>query len=153
MVELMERKNRYYQALLTQVTPQDLLPGVGNLLEVLRAADLSIAIGSASRMPARWCSGHIAPFIDALADGYSVVRPSRRRTCSSMPLVCSRVCVHECVVFEDATAGVEAAQVAGMYAVGLGPIERVGQAEFFMLPDLSQRIRARHSPASLTRTS
>jgi beta-phosphoglucomutase-like phosphatase (HAD superfamily) len=47
-----------------------------------------------------------------------------------------RVCVDECVVFEDATVGVEAAKVAGMYAVGLGPVERVGQADL-VLPDLS----------------
>jgi kojibiose phosphorylase len=50
-----------------------------------------------------------------------------------MPLVW---CVDECVVFEDATVGVEAAKVAGMYAVGLGPVERVGQADL-VLPDLS----------------
>jgi phosphoglycolate phosphatase-like HAD superfamily hydrolase len=31
---------------------------------------------------------------------------------------------------------VEAAKVAGMYAVGLGPVERVGQADL-VLPDLS----------------
>jgi beta-phosphoglucomutase-like phosphatase (HAD superfamily) len=49
MQELMERKNRYYQELLTQVTPEDLLPGVCNLLDEVRAAGLKIAIGSASK--------------------------------------------------------------------------------------------------------
>ena len=53
-----------------------------------------------------------------------------------MLLACC-VCVsNECVVFEDAQVGVEAAKVAGMYAVGLGPVERVGQADL-VLPDLS----------------
>jgi beta-phosphoglucomutase len=47
-----------------------------------------------------------------------------------------RVCVNECLVFEDAAAGVEAAKTAGMYAVGLGPVERVGQADL-VLPGLS----------------
>ena len=47
-----------------------------------------------------------------------------------------RVCVNECLVFEDAAVGVEAAKTTGMYAVGLGPVERVGQADL-VLPDLS----------------
>ena len=47
-----------------------------------------------------------------------------------------RVCVHECIVFQAAAAGVEAAKVARMYAVGLGPVARVGQADL-VLPDLS----------------
>jgi kojibiose phosphorylase len=33
-----------------------------------------------------------------------------------------------CVVIEDAEAGVEAGNTAGMYTVGLGPLERVGKA-------------------------
>jgi beta-phosphoglucomutase len=152
MVELMERKNRYYQALLTQVTPQDLLPGVGNLLAVLRAADLKIAIGSASKNAREVVQRlHIAPYIDALADGYSVVRPKPAPDLFVYAAGLLRVCVHECVVFEDATAGVEAAQVAGMYAVGLGPIERVGQADLVLpdlsnvtLPDILQRLSPAH---------
>jgi beta-phosphoglucomutase len=137
MLEMMERKNRYYQELLKQVTPQDLLPGVCNLLEALRAADLKIAVGSASKNARELVHRlHIAPSIDALADGYSVVRPKPAPDLFVYAAGLLRVCVHECVVFEDAAAGVEAAKVAGMYAVGLGPIERVGQADL-VLPDLS----------------
>jgi beta-phosphoglucomutase len=137
MLELMERKNRYYQELLKQVAPQDLLPGVRNLLEALHAADLKIAIGSASKNAREVVQRlHIAPYIDDLADGYSVVRPKPAPDLFVYAAGLLRVCVNECVVFEDAVAGVEAAKVAGMYAVGLGPVERVGQADL-VLPDLS----------------
>ena len=44
--------------------------------------------------------------------------------------------MHACLVFEDGAAGAEAAQVAGMYVVGLGPVARVGQTDR-VLPDLS----------------
>ena len=92
MLELMERKNHYYQALLTQGAPQDLLPGVRHLLEAVRAADGKIALGSASQNAREVVQRlHIASSLDALADGYSVVRPGRRQTCSSLLLV-SCVC-------------------------------------------------------------
>jgi len=137
MLEMMERKNRYYQELLKQVTPKDLLPGGRNLLEALRAADLKIAIGSASKNAREVVQRlHIASYIDDLADGYSVVRPKPAPDLFVYAAGLLRVCVNECVVFEDAAAGVETAKVAGMYAVGLGPVERVGQADL-VLPDLS----------------
>ena len=34
--EMMERKNRYYVEFIEQITPQDLLPGAGNLISELR---------------------------------------------------------------------------------------------------------------------
>jgi beta-phosphoglucomutase len=137
MLALMERKNRYYQELLKQVSPKDLLPGVRDLLEALRAADLKIAIGSASKNAREVVQRlHIASFLDALADGYSVVRPKPAPDLFVYAAGLLHVCVHECVVFEDAAAGVEAAKVAGMSAVGLGPVERVGQADL-VLPDLA----------------
>ena len=137
MLELMERKNHYDQALLKQVTSQDLWPGVRHWLEAGHAADCTLALGSASqharevgqRLP-------IASAIDAMADGYSVVRPrpAPDRFVSAAGLL--RVCVHTYILFEDVAAGVEAATVAGMYAVGLGPVARVGQADL-VLPALS----------------
>jgi beta-phosphoglucomutase len=41
----------------------------------------------------------------------------------------------ECVVVEDAAAGMEAALAGGFRTIGIGPRERVGQAEL-VLPSL-----------------
>jgi len=150
MQEMMERKNRYYQELLKQVTPDDLLPGVRNLLDAVRAAGLPIAIGSASKNAREAVQRlQIMPYIDALADGYSVVRPKPAPDLFVYAAGMLHVYVDACVVFEDAAAGVEAAKVAGMYAVGLGPVERVGQADLVLpdlarvtLPDILQRLAA-----------
>jgi beta-phosphoglucomutase len=137
MLEMMERKNRYYQELLKQVTPADLLPGVRSLLKALRKAGMKIAVGSASKNAREVVQRlQIEPCFDALADGYSVVRPKPAPDLFVYAAGLLRVCVNECVVFEDAEVGVEAAKTAGMYAVGLGPIERVGRADM-VLPDLS----------------
>jgi len=76
MLELMERKNRYDQALLKQVPLQALVPGVRHLLGALRAAAWKMALGSASQNAREVVQRlHIASSIDALADEYSVVRP------------------------------------------------------------------------------
>ena len=96
-----------------------------------------IAIGSASKNAREVVQRlQIVPCIDAMADGYSVVRPKPAPDLFVYAAGLLRVCVDACVVFEDATVGVEAAKVAGMYTVGLGPVERVGRADL-VLPDLS----------------
>ncbi|HKY53930.1 MAG TPA: HAD-IA family hydrolase, partial [Anaerolineales bacterium] len=43
----------------------------------------------------------------------------------------------ECVVVEDAAAGIEAARAGGFRSVGLGPVERVGQADV-IYPSLAE---------------
>jgi kojibiose phosphorylase len=42
----------------------------------------------------------------------------------------------ECVVFEDAAVGITAAKAANMWAIGLGPEDRVGAADV-VLPNLA----------------
>ena len=153
MREMMERTHRSSQALLTQVTPDDLWPGAHGLLPALRAAGQQIALGSASKnareVVQRW---HIASCLDAIADGYSVVRPKPAPELFVYAAGLVGVYVDACVVFEDATVGVEAAKAAGMSAVGLGPVARVGQADLGLpdlssvtLPALLQRLALAHS--------
>lgn len=129
MQEMMERKNNYYVESLQDITPAGVLPGVQSLLTELRAAGLRIAIGSASKN-ARQVVERLAigGFIDELADGNSVVRTKPEPDLFVYAAGLLEVPVAECVVFEDAEAGVEAGNTAGMYTVGLGPVERVGKA-------------------------
>jgi kojibiose phosphorylase len=129
MLELMERKNHDYQALLKQVTPQDLLPGVRHVLEAVRAADCKLVLGSASQHAREVVQRlHMASSADAMADGYRVVRPKPAPDLFVSAAGLGRVCMHACILFEDVAVGVEAAKVAGVYAVGLAPVARVGQA-------------------------
>jgi kojibiose phosphorylase len=53
----------------------------------------------------------------------------------------------QCVVFEDAEAGIQAALEGGMWAVGVGPENRVGEAHIIIpnfdgvtWPDLLKRL-------------
>lgn len=137
MLEMMNRKNRYYVAMLDQVTPDDLLPGVRALLDELRAADMKIALGSASKNAQEVVRRlGIAADLDGIADGYSVVRPKPAPDLFVYAAGLLRLPVAQCIVVEDAEAGVQAAKEGGMLTVGLGPRERVGMADA-VFPDLA----------------
>jgi len=127
--EMTERKNRYYRELLEGITPSDLLPGALDLIRELRAAGIEVAIGSASKnartvVERLGLSGEV----DALADGHCAQRTKPAPDLFLAAADMLAVPPHECLVVEDAAAGITAALLAGMWAVGLGPVERVGHA-------------------------
>jgi beta-phosphoglucomutase len=134
--EMMDRKNRYYQEFLEKVTDKDLLPGAQTLLQELRAAGIKIAIGSASkngRTVIRKLG--IGDQIDAISDGYSVRRQKPAPDLFVHAAAQLGLQPAQCVVFEDAASGVEAALAGAAWAVGIGPAERVGAAHV-VLPNL-----------------
>ncbi len=128
--EMMERKNRYYVEFIQQITPADMLPGAFNLLQEIRQAGLKCAIGSASK---NTCSVveklGIEHLVDAISDGYSVTNPKPAPDLFLHAAAQLSLLPGECVVVEDAAAGIEAAIAGGFRSVGLGPIERVGAAD------------------------
>ncbi|HEY9663696.1 MAG TPA: beta-phosphoglucomutase, partial [Allocoleopsis sp.] len=134
---MMERKNRYYLEFIEEISPDNLLSGAGELLDELRLAGIKVAIGSASK------NAHmvlerlgILDRVDAVADGYSV---SRSKPAPDLFLHAAEqigVAPSHCVVVEDAASGIEAGLAAGMWTIGLGPVERVGAAHL-VLPNLA----------------
>jgi beta-phosphoglucomutase len=123
------RKNEYYTAFLTDITPNDLLPGVGAFLETSRAAGIKIGLASASRNARPVIESlQVGPLFDVLGDGYAVVNTKPAPDLFVWVAGGFGVPTAECVVFEDAEAGVDAALKAGMKCVGIGPVERVGRA-------------------------
>ncbi|MEH1965575.1 beta-phosphoglucomutase [Nostoc sp.] len=135
--EMMERKNRYYVELIQNMTPKDLLPGAIALLDELRQAGIKIGIGSASKNAQTVIERlGIADKIDAIADGYSVQEPKPAPDLFLYAAKQLGIEPEQSVVVEDAAAGVEAALAAGMWAIGLGPAERVGAAHI-VLPSLA----------------
>ncbi|MEA5579220.1 beta-phosphoglucomutase [Anabaena sp. UHCC 0451] len=135
--EMMERKNDYYVELIQNITPDNLLPGAVSLLDDLRQAGLKIALGSASKN-ARVVIQKlgISDKLDAIADGYSVKKAKPAPDLFLFAAQQLGLPATQCVVFEDAAAGIDAALAAGMWAVGMGPPERVGTAHI-VLPSLA----------------
>ncbi len=128
--EKMDRKNRYYQVLIASMTPEDALPGARALLAEIRAAGLKIGLGSASKN-ARTVLRAIGLIeeMDVIGDGYSV---TNSKPAPDLFLFVARemdLPPDDCVVVEDAAAGIQAAQGAGMWAVGIGGADRLPGAD------------------------
>ncbi len=137
MQEWMERKNRYYVEYISQMTPDNLLPGALNLLQELRENGYKTAIVSSSKnTPMVLERLKIAHLMDVVVDGNA---PARSKPAPDLFLLAAErlgVSPQECLVVEDAAAGIDAARAAGMRSLGLGPQERVGHADL-VLPDLN----------------
>lgn len=128
--EKMARKNRMYQDLISGMTPEDILPGVRCLLQDLRDAGMQIGLGSASKN-ARTVLRAIGleSAMDVIGDGASV---SRGKPAPDLFLFVAGemgLQPESCVVIEDAQAGIEAANQAGMWSVGIGSPERLTGAD------------------------
>ena len=135
--EMMDRKNRYYNEMITSMSPQDLVTGGRDLLSEIRNAGIKVAIASGSKN-CRLVLEHldIMSYLDGIADGYSVVnsKPAPDLFVYAAGLV--QVPTLACLGVEDADAGIEAIKTAGMQALAIGPKERFHRADK-VLPTLA----------------
>jgi beta-phosphoglucomutase len=119
--QLTERKNDIYKKLLKTISAKDILPGVYPLITKLKEQGIKIAIGSSSKN-AKFILEKIGllNLFDAVVDGTDI---KRSKPDSEVFLLAAKrlgVKFGECVVVEDAEAGIDAALAAGMKAVGVG---------------------------------
>jgi beta-phosphoglucomutase len=125
----MDQKNNEYLDLIKSLDITDILPGVYDFLLQLKKLHLPIALGSASKnaRPILEKLGIIDLF-DAIVDGTNVTNAKPD------PEVFLNACKqlqyepHDCIVFEDSVAGIQAANAAGMIAIGLGEQKTLHEA-------------------------
>lgn len=123
-------KNDFYLELVAQMTPADLLPGSLDVLSTLRQRGIKTAIVSSSKN-ARLVMSRLKlnGQVDELIDGNAPVQSKPAPDLFLLAAKKLEVGAEECVVVEDAEAGIEAARAGGMQCIGLGPQQRVGQAD------------------------
>jgi beta-phosphoglucomutase len=127
--ELCTRKNDYYKELLTKITEEDFLPGIKQFVLSLRKRGIKTAIASASKNAVPVIKGlNAAELFNFIADGFSVENTKPAPDLFLFAAEKINCSPDECVVFEDAEAGIEAATNGGFVSVGIGPEKRVGKA-------------------------
>ena len=137
--EMMDRKNRYYNDMIENMSPNDLVPGGRQLLQEIRDAGIKIAIASGSKNSHTVLERlNIMSYLDGVSDGYCVVnsKPAPDLFVYAAGLV--NVPTVDCLGVEDADAGIEAIKTAGMKALGIGPKERFHRADK-VLPTLANK--------------
>ena len=119
--ELAARKNDWYVEMINYMTPAEILPGAKEFLETCRAAGIKTALGSASKNSMTILDKiNMTGFFDAVIDGNKVSKPKPDPEVFLKGAEALNVAPADCVVFEDAIAGVEAAINGGMKVVGIG---------------------------------
>jgi len=128
--QLATRKNEWYRENILKMTPQDILPGVKNFLEELKKADYKIAIGSSSKNAGTILKRiGMKDFFDAVVDGTKITRSKPDPEVFLKGAQELNIPPEQCLVFEDAESGIEAAKNAGMKTIGVGKPENLPKAD------------------------
>lgn len=129
--KLANEKNEDYKKLILDVTPDDLLPGIADLLADLKAAGIRLALASASK------NGPVIMEKLGIADLFeTVVDPAGLKNGKPDPEIFIKgaeqlqLKPEECVGVEDAQAGIEAINAAGIFSVGVGTKEMMEEADY-----------------------
>ena len=103
------------------MTPSEILPGVENFLKEIKALGKKTAIGSASKnTPLILEKTGLDKYFNAVADGTIITKAKPDPEVFLKGAEMLNVDPKDCIVFEDAVSGVQAAHNAGMKAVGVG---------------------------------
>jgi len=130
MQELATLKNTWYVDMITKMTPDEILPGAKEFLELVRAKNYLTALGSASKNSETILNQiGLMHLFDALVDGNKVTKSKPDPEVFLVGAQELNVNPQECVVFEDAIAGVQAAKAGNMKAVGIGKADVLTEAD------------------------
>lgn len=118
------KKNNLYKELLKELTPKDILPGILEFFEELEKKNIKIGIASISQN---------APFIleklKLLDKIDGIANPSEVENSKPAPDIflkaaeILKVNPKECIGIEDAQAGIQAINSAGIFSIGIGRLK------------------------------
>ncbi len=124
-------KNEDYLAYIDTMDETEILPNVPKVLQFLKTNNIPMALGSASKNAKPILEKvNLLSYFDTIVDGNEV---SKAKPDPEVFIIASEKLgtkPEHCVVFEDALAGIEAANSAGMISIGIGDAEILSNAKF-----------------------
>ena len=126
----LHEKNEDYLSHISKMDASEILPDVPRVLDYLRDRNIPMALGSASKnaRPILEKVGLLSYF-NTIVDGNEVVKAKPDPQVFLLAAERLGVSPNQCVVFEDALAGIEAANKAGMQSIGIGDPDILTEAD------------------------
>ncbi len=118
---LASKKNEIYKKLLLKMTPDDLSDEVKETLDSLRADGYKLAIGSSSKNTKLILKQiGLEKYFDAISDGTNITHSKPHPEVFLKAAEYLGLKPEECLVVEDAVAGIDAAVAGGFESAGIG---------------------------------
>lgn len=127
----LKEKNEHYLQYIAKMDHTEILPGIDDLLHYLKLNKIPFSLGSASKNARLILETlDLIDLFDAVVDGNDV---STAKPDPEVFLIAAEklgVAPEDCIVVEDAQAGIEAANKAGMTSIGIGDATILHEADF-----------------------
>jgi beta-phosphoglucomutase len=128
---LLRQKNEHYLELIQEMDRTEILPGVLTILDFAKDNNVPVALGSASKNAQLILKKlDLLPYFDSIVDGTHVTHSKPNPEVFLLGAKNLKTPAKQCVVFEDAAAGVAAAKAAQMVAVGIGDAKELAAADY-----------------------
>lgn len=127
----MVEKNVDYLAYIEKMDASEILPDVPRVLDYLKKKNVPIGLGSASKNARPILEKvDLLPYFDSIVDGNSVTKAKPDPEVFLIAASNLGVTASLCVVFEDAVAGIQAANAANMISIGIGEDTILNEANY-----------------------
>jgi beta-phosphoglucomutase len=127
---LATKKNEHYVRLIANISPDDILPGIKDLITEIKAKGYRLGLASVSKnaftvMDSLGLKGEFDIIVDAATIAKGKPNPEIFLTAAKL----LNVDPSACIGIEDAAAGVDSIKDAGMFAVGVGSETSLAKAD------------------------
>ncbi|KKK55189.1 hypothetical protein LCGC14_3077100, partial [marine sediment metagenome] len=127
----MVEKNEDYLAYIKDMDASEILPDVQKTLDYLKGKKVPLALGSASKNAKPILEKvDLLPYFKVIVDGTNVTKAKPDPEVFLIAAQKLNAKPENCIVFEDAVAGIEAAKAAGMTSIGIGDSKTLTNADY-----------------------
>ncbi len=133
--EWADKKNSWYREFILNMDPDEILEGVLPFLDHLEEKGIKMGVGSGSKnAPDILRQIELYDHFDSIIDGAKTTKSKPDPQVFELGAEELGVKPYECIVFEDAEKGIDAAIAGNFYAVGVGEEDNLGHAHM-VIPD------------------
>lgn len=117
---MLDKKNNYYISLLDELSPSSVNEDTRNTLEFLKKSEIKLAVGSASKNTQEILEKtNLLKYFDAVIDGTKITKSKPDPEVFEKARIALDLPCEECLVVEDALAGIKAGNAALIKTVGI----------------------------------